>query len=668
MPARDSAAPRVALLGDGDYAAMVTAAGAGWSRWKGLAITRWREDATGDGWGNWLYLRDIRSGDAWSPSPQPLGGDPRHIEVQLDEHAARFARREGSLTTTLEIAVDPDSALEVRGIGLRNDGDRPREIEITSYAELVLGSPQGDASHPAFSKMFVQTHVDDGVLLATRRKRDPSEPDVWAAHSVVVDGEAIGGLQYETDRARFVGRDRDLRSPQALDANGSLSGAVGTVLDPVFSLRVRVRVPPRITRRIAFVTAAAPSRREVLAAVARCGKPEACARVFAHAAAASRKKLRETDIDTERARVFRRLASALLYSDPALRASPGILAQGEGGAPLLWAKGISGDLAIALVRVGNARQLRIVRELLRAQGYWGAKQMPADLVILNEAVGDAAADLQSQLEALVARASGGKAPDKSGSVFALRGDEIDDRLRGGLMTVARIVLDGKNGDLEKQIADLQSPKELRESSFRRRDSFAIPGAGSRPDIGSTPMPRRVAGPSQSVAKELKAFTGLGGFSEDGGEYVTVLRQGASTPMPWSHLVANPDFGFLATTTGGGYCWVTNSQQNQINPWSNDAVRDPPSEVLYLRDTSSDALWSATASPIRVPGADYIARFGPGYVKYECAVDGIESELLQFVPVAGCVKISRLRLRNRSGRKRKIDVTAYVHWALGAIGT
>jgi len=661
MPARTPATPRVALLGHGDYAAMVTAAGAGWSRWKGLAITRWREDVTRDCWGSWFYLRDVHSGETWSPTAQPLGIDPAEVETQLEEHVARFALRCDALTTTLEISVDPDSAQEVRGIGLRNEGDRPREIEITSYAELVLGSPQGDASHPAFSKMFVQTHVDDGVLLATRRKRDPSEPDVWAAHSVVVDGEAIGEPQYETDRARFIGRDRDLHSPRALDPGESLSGTVGTVLDPVFSLRVGVRVPPRATRRIAFVTAAASSRREVLASIRRRSKPRACERVFARAAAGSGQKLREAAVDAKCARLSRRLASALSYSDPALRASSDVLAKGEGGAPVLWAKGISGDLPIALLRAGNAAQLSVVEELLRAQGYWRAKQVPADVVILNEAVGAVAADLQSQLEAVVAKASGGKPPDKSrGSAFVLRGDRIDDRLRNGLATVARIVLDGKKGGLEKQVAKLQSPERFRNSPPRRRPGsvgFSVHGSGSRP----------IRGRDDGQQRRLRAFNGLGGFGEDGREYVTVLRDGASTPMPWSHLVANPEFGFLATTTGGGYCWATNSQQNPLTPWSNDAVRDPPSEVLYLRDMDDGKSWSATASPIRVPGAVYIARFGAGYAKYECAVDGIESELLQCVPVTDCVKVSRLHLRNRSVRKRRLSITAYVQWALAAIG-
>ncbi len=684
-------APHVALLGGGEYATMVSAAGAGWSRWRGLAITRWREDVTRDCWGNWFYLRDVRSGEErrrwpgtpWSPTAQPLGADPAEFDTQLDEHAARFACRDGALTTTLEIAVDPDSALEVRGIGLRNDGNQAREIEITSYAELVLGSAQADASHPAFSKMFVQTQVHEGVLLATRRKRDPSEPDVWAAHSVVVDGESMDEPQYETDRLAFIGRDRCLRFPQALDAGARLTGTAGTVLDPIFSLRVRVGVPPRSTRRVAFVTTAAATRRDVLASIARCSEPDACERVFARAASSSTRRLRELGIGSERAQVFRRLASALLYSDPVLRAPADVLAKGEGGAPVLWAKGVSGDLPIALLRVSDASQCPVVEQLLSAQKYWRARQLPADLVILNEAAEDSATDLQSRLETLVSTASPSKPTDKTqGSAFVLRGDQLDNRLRNGLMTVARIVLDAKSGHLIEQAVPSRSYKastdpQIFKSSFRRKSgSSGAPMATSKKlDSGfprSSKMRPSMAAPrvrrNAGHGSKLQAFNGLGGFSEDGREYVVVLRGGVRTPMPWSHLVANPDFGFLATTTGGGYCWAANSQQNQITPWSNDAVCDPPSEVLYLRDEESSALWSATASPIRVQGVAYAARFGPGYVKYQCDVHGIDSELTQFVPVSGCIKISRLRLHNGSGRKRRLSITAFVQWALGAIGT
>jgi cyclic beta-1,2-glucan synthetase len=675
----DQGCPRTTLLANGEYAAMLTDAGCGYSRWRNLAITRWREDTTCDPWGNWFYLRDVGSGEdpwpgaPWAPTVQPLGPDAADREFHLLEHAALYAHRDGELTTTLEVALHGSEALEVRGIGLRNDGDAPHEVEITSYAELVLGDLQGDASHPAFSKMFVQTHREGDVLLATRRKRDPSEPDVWAAHAVVVDGKAQGALQCETDRLAFIGRDRTPRSPRALDPGAKLSGTVGTVLDPIFSLRVRVRVPAHSTRRVAFLTAAAAKREEVLELMSQNANVGACSDVFAKARAACASRLRAAGIGEDEALRFNRLADALLYSDPALRAAPEALAKGEGGAPVLWAKGISGDLPIVLLRLGEASQSLLLQQMLRAQAYWRSRQLPADLVVLNEAGGDDAASLQQQLEAITAQSASTK-PDKAqGSAFVLRGDQVDEPLRNGLLTVARIVLDGKHGDLKAQIERLRPSPELPCSSFRRRpgssafqscarDSLS---SGFRRNDGKAKSSRKQ---SQGPETELQDFNGLGGFSADGREYVTVLRGGHATPMPWSQLVANPDFGFLATTTGSGYCWAVNSQQNPITHWSNDPVCDPPSDVLYLRDVETGALWSATASPIRVPASTYVARFGPGYAKYETAAHGIESELLQFVPVAGCIKISRLRLRNGSGHARGLDVTAYVRWAMGAIGT
>ncbi|MEO6967498.1 MAG: glycosyl transferase family 36 [Rhodanobacteraceae bacterium] len=664
MPRRSrqpqTAAPYTTILANDEYAVMTTASGSGYSRWRDLAITRWREDATRDPCGSFIYLRDLRRDAAWTPTLQPFG-DGNHIESDLRDHVARYARRVGALTTTLEIAVDPVHMIEVRGIGLRNNSGEAREVDVTSYLELVLGPRGADASHPAFSKMFVQTQFvpESGVLLATRRKREPSDPDVWAAHTLVIDGERIGALQYETDRAQFIGRDCSLRNPRALDQRACLSGATGTVLDPIFSLRARVRVAPHSTLRLAFVTAAAESRRAALALIERNASVAACAKVFQRASAQPPKSLRKLGIDAQQARGFQRLADALLYAASALRASPRTLAKGEGGVPVLWAKGISGDLPIALLRIHDSAQIGLVDEILCAQNYWRAKHLPVDLVILNDAGAGKVDALQKTLEASVAKAVGKTRPDKSqGAIFVLRGDQLDDPLRNGLMTVARIVLDGKNGTLDRQLSRLPPlPLAVRQSSTHPRRVIERRVAAERVDNATSVKSR-----------SLEFFNGLGGFDGDGREYVTILRNGCSTPMPWTHVVANPDFGFLATTTGGGYCWSQNSQQNQLTPWSNDAVIDPPSETFYLRDDDSGALWSACASPIRLPGVEYTTRFGPGYAKFETEAHGIESELLQFVPLEGSLKISRLRLRNRNGKTRRLSIVAYVEWALGAIGT
>ena len=221
--------PRTHLLSNGRYAVMVTAAGSGYSRWRDLAVTRWREDVTCDASGSYVYLRDTVSGAVWSAAYQPSGVEPDAYEAAFSEDRAEIVRRDGSLVTTLEIAVSAEHDAEVRRVSVSNLGAQIREIELTSYAELVLATPAADAAHPAFSKLFVQTEFVSslGALLATRRRRAPGEPEIWATHLAVVEGEMVGEGGYETDRARFLGRGHTIRAPVSVIDGRPLSNSVG---------------------------------------------------------------------------------------------------------------------------------------------------------------------------------------------------------------------------------------------------------------------------------------------------------------------------------------------------------------------------------------------------------------------------------------------------------
>lgn len=250
MPSRSpppvDAPPQARLLSNGRYTVMLNAVGSGYSQWRGLAVTRWREDPVVDGWGSYLLLRDEESGETWSPTTQPYGtADGTCAHAFCEGHASMTCRRE-SLITRLEVAVVADRDVEWRRATLSNTGRRERTISLTSYAELVLGPAGADAAHPAFSKMFVQTEwLERGeILLATRRRRSPSEPEVWAAHRAMAQRGAGDGAEYESDRMCFLGRGRTLRGAQAMQTGVTLSGSQGSVLDAVFSLRRHLRIAP----------------------------------------------------------------------------------------------------------------------------------------------------------------------------------------------------------------------------------------------------------------------------------------------------------------------------------------------------------------------------------------------------------------------------------------
>ncbi|HEV2495699.1 MAG TPA: glucoamylase family protein, partial [Terriglobia bacterium] len=643
--------PRTHLLSNGRYAVMLTVAGSGYSRWRDIAVTRWREDATRDCWGSYIFLRDSQTGQVWSAGYQPCGVEADAYEASFWEDHAEIVRRDRALTTTLEVVVSSEDDAEVRRVSITNLGARAREIQVTSYAELCLAPQAADVAHPAFSSLFVQTEFvpEVGALLATRRTQTDKETTVWAAHVAVVEGETAGDLEFETDRARFLGRGRHVRRSVAILDGRPLSNTVGPVLDPVLSLRRTVRIPPGTTVRVVFSTIVAPAREQVLDLADKYHDVRTFERTLTLAWTQSQVQLHHLGIGPDEAHLFQRLANAMLYSDASLRPPSEALSRGELELSRLWVHGISGDLPIVLARIDEAADIETIRQLLRAHEYWRTKQLSADVVVINGEPPSYAQELQSSLEALVRGSRLRLSPDTSGvrgNIFLLRADRVSAEEHTLLETVARVVLFSRRGTLSAQItrsertepAGPPAPRPLRPS--KRLD---------------TPLPRL----------DLEWFNGFGGFAENGREYVTVLGSGLRTPEPWINVIANPSFGFIVSESGSGPTWSLNSRENQLTPWSNDAVTDPSGEAIYIRDESTGEVWSPTALPIRDETAQYVARHGQGYSRFHHDSHGILAELLQFVPSEDPLKISRLILENHSGRSRRLSVTAYAEWVLGS---
>ena len=641
-------APVSHLLSNGRYTVMLTATGAGYSRWDDIAVTRWREDATRDDWGSFIFLRDTQSGQVWSASAQPVGNAADHEEVVFAEDHAEFIRRDGQLTTAMEVVVSGEDDGEVRRVSLTNSGRRARDIELTSYAEVVLAQPAADAAHPAFSKLFVQTaHLAEfGALTATRRPRSQGEPEVWAAHFAVVEGTIAAEPQYETDRSRFLGRGRGIGNAAAIIDSRALSGSMGTVLDPIFSLRYRLLVPPGGVARIAFWTVAASSQAELLALIDKHQDRSAFDRAKTLAWTQAQVQLRHLDIEPEEAADFQRLAAPILYADARFRAPADAIRRGAGPQSGLWPHGISGDLPIVLLRIDEIEDIAQVRQLLRAHEYWRMKGLGVDLVIVNERASSYTQDLQIAIETAVRSGQShprfGKAHGQ-GAAFALRADLISAEMRALLQSAARIALMARRGSLADQLARMPALP-------------APPLPARRQKVLSAAQP---ALPSMA----LEFFNGLGGFDHDGREYVTILEAGQTTPAPWINVIANPGFGFQVAAEGGGYSWAGNSRENQLTPWSNDPVSDPSGEAIYVRDEATGELCCATAQPIR-DGGRYVARHGHGYSRFEHQAQGIALDLLQYVPLVDPIKISRLTLRNLSDKPRRLSVTSYAEWVLG----
>ncbi len=655
--------PRTQILSNGSYSLMVSSAGGGYSRCGRLAVNRWREDATRDHWGQFLYVRHRESGRHWSATFQPTLKVPRSYEAIFSEEKVEFRREDDGFQTHTEILVSPEDNVEMRRVSLTNNSDADAEFELTSYLEVALSPPADDAAHPAFSNLFVQTefHARQNTLLATRRRRSEREAQAWGFHAVAVDlsraqgSSSVGSVQYETDRSRFLGRGHDPSGPSVLVEGRPLSNTTGSVLDPIFSIRQSIRIAPNSTVRVLFSTGVTDSRAEAVRLADKYHDPHMFLRANELAWTQSQVQLRHLNVSSDKAHVYQRLAGSIIYPNASLRPRSHVLAQNAKAQSSLWVYGISGDVPIVLTSIRDEKDMAMVRELLHAHEYLRLKGLAFDLVLLNERSHSYLQTLQDELHRQI-RISGSQGwLDKPGGIFLRRSDLIPAEDLLLLQTVARVRLAAEQGSLEEQLKRRETEVEL--PPPLSLPAFRLPSVA----LAEAKVPPTNPG---DVTRGLKFFNGLGGFREDGREYVIVLENAQWTPAPWINVVANSrDFGFIVSESGSSYTWFANSRENRLTPWSNDPVSDPPGEIIYVRDEDSGALWTPTPLPIRRP-EPYVIRHGAGYSSFESRIAGIEQKLLLFVPREDGVKIARLTLTNRSAQKRRLSVTNYVEWVLG----
>lgn len=647
--------PLTHFVSNGQYSVMLTNSGSGYSRYGTMAVSRWREDVTRDSWGMYFYIQNLNSGDFWSPTYQPCRNRGEDYQVTYAPDRVEYRRKDGNLSSKMEVVVSPEDAVEIRRISLTNHGSHTRELEITSYFETVLARPNEDLAHPAFTNLFIQTEYIHHALLASRRPRRPEQGRKWVMHTLALEGERSGAIQYETDRVRFIGRGRDLKNPQALELNQPLSNTVGAVLNPIMSLRQRVVIKPGQTARIAFSTGIAEDRESTLRLAEKYREAASVNRAFELAWTQSQMELKHLNLSPTQANEALSLGGQILYLSPARRAFSNILKQNSKGQSALWPYAISGDLPLVLVKVKNMEHLEFVRQILKVHEYWKMKGLFVDLVLLNE---DETGYLQAFQESLKDLVSVGHSHDREnqpGSVYLLQQSHIPPDILTLVLSVARVIFSAEQGSLTVQLR-----KKGKEAAELAPNSLSL-------RTGEKGLTERVEGDTPVMSEELKSqllyFNGFGGFTPEGREYVLELREGIHTPLPWINVIANPHFGFQISESGAGYTWSGNSRENKLTPWSNDPVMDPVGEGVIIRDDETGALWGPTPAPIR-GGTHYQVHFGQGYTRFKHRRSGIETDYLLYVPMDKPIKVARLFLHNYSGTKRRLTVSYYAEWVLG----
>jgi cellobiose phosphorylase len=641
--------PEVHLLSNGRTHVMVNHAGGGYTRWRDLAISRWREDATSDCWGTFVYLRDHDTGHYWSTTYQPTLRHNDHFEAIFVQGRAEYRLRNQAIEAHSEISVSPEDDVVVRRVTLTNLSSHVRHIEVTSYAEMVLAPLNSDLAHRAFSNLFVQTEIlpAQQAILTTRRPRTPEEQVMWGFHLLTAPGAKVGEFSYETDRAKFIGRGRTAANPIMLDdrdSTPSLSNTDGSVLDPVVAIRCIISLSPDESAIVQIISGIAQTRQGALALLEKYGDRHFANRAFELAWFQSQEVLRHLNATESDAQIYGRLASSVIYSNAMRRTTPAIIARNQLGQSGLWRFAISGDLPIVLLRIGDVNRIHLVKQVLQTHAYWRMKGLIVDLVILNDDFSGYRTVLHDLIISLINTGPQSRLNNKTGGVFVLRAEDLSEDDRVLLQTVARLVFTDSAETLIEQVDRRVSIERISD----RFEAMLQPASELTPAL---PVPERLFN------------NGLGGFSPDGREYIITLQPGQSTPAPWVNVIASPHIGTVVSESGSAYTWVENAHEFRLTTWHNDPVSDNSAEAIYIRDEETGLFWSPTPLPA-ISEFGYTCRHGFGYSVFEHAESGIYSELTTYVTMDASVKLVVVKLHNQSKRPRRLSLTGYWELVLG----
>ena len=568
-------------------------------------------------------------------------------EAIFNPDKIEFRSRNEGISSLMEITVSPEENVEIRRISLTNISNRPRKLTVTSFGEVALTSAKGDASHPAFSKLFVASEYlpEYDAILFERRPRTEHDQRLFLVH-LLSSSVVWAPTEFDTSRATFIGRGGNIREPRALTEPGKLAGSLGSTLDPVFSLRHHLELDMGQSGTVSFITAAASSRNEAMLFVRKYREGQHVSRAFEMAWSHSHVEIRHQQFSISGVLDFQHLANAIIYNIDNLRGPSDTIRRSTAAQSALWRIGISGDEPIVLAVVTDPEQNRFIQELLLGHEYLRQRGLKFDLVILNEFVSGYMQDFQEELQTLMRASASRDSIDQRGGVFLRSSGQMSAEEIDLLYSAARVVLSGNRGPLSGQLVI---------------DSSTVPSPGSATKTSTSrkELPRGAA--ASPPAGELS--NGIGSFVENGKAYQMVVTDTTLPPAPWVNVVANERFGFIASEAGGGFTWSQNSRENRMSVWTNDPIQDRPSEVIYLRDLDSGALWCPTPRP--VPHRQPVVvthRFGS--TSYAANISDIGSELTLSGDLNDSVKYFHLKLENPGSEERRLVIAFYIEWVLG----
>lgn len=566
------------VISNNNYTIVMGDKGNGYSKYKDIIINRYKktDDMTQ---GIFFFIKNVKSKRIWTSNYTNYLSKPDKYQIKFTQDKDKIIRLDGSIGTVTNVCIAPNEPVELRSIEFENYGNEEELLEISSFLEPVLSSKEQDYAHMAFNNLFLTYEYiqNTGTILVKRTARDNNKKDMFLAVNLYSQDETIGDLEFEIDKEKFNGRG-NLGLPLLVKNSSPFTNKIRLTIDPIVALKRTIKIAPNDTKTMHLIISVNEDRQKALEQIEKFRNEENIKRTFELSKAKVEAENRYLGLTGRQIEVYQKMLSYLIFDNPISKLKIETSMDEKYSVYDLWKYGISGDIPILLVKVGNINDVTVIEDVIKAYEYYRIKNIYIDLVIINEEESSYENYVKDEIEKILFNRDIAFLQNQNAGIFILNNltkEEIK-----FLEVRANLVLDSHLGNIKLQLKDLEDEylESLKTASYESNNKIVINN--------------ELAKEKEFInMQELKYYNEYGGFSPDGKEYLIKVNKENRLPNVWSHVIANPKFGTLVTESMGGYTWSENCKLNRISAWSNNSILDIPSETIFLEDLEDNRKWS-----------------------------------------------------------------------------
>ena len=619
--------PEVSILSNSHYMTLINDRGCGFSRYETTQLNRYRKITEQD-YGLFLYVKDLSNNKIWSNTYAPMNVMPEKYNVVFASDRIKYMRFDNEITTKTEIIVTKEDSAEIRKITFNNHSDTAKKLELTTYTEPIIVNNIEDITHRTFKNLFVSSEYDiESESLIMSRKNKSKKATAYYFNKLIVPSEDIE-VSYETERSKFIGRNRNTNNPIALTKK-NLSNICGTNIDPVMSLRSNIEILPGKTKEVYILSGFGKSKEQINKIIGTYNDSITLDEAFDYATVANNMNTKLLGLNGPDMRLYNIMLN-YLYQTSKHCMTPerkDTLTKNALNQTNLWKFNISGDYPIILVEIFESESLNLVKEVIKAYEFYKSRALFVDIVVINHENKNYKPIINREVEKEKYRMNTlYDFMNTPGRIFVIDADELTNEETTLLRMTARLSFNtSKSSSLEESIETLQQ-----ENKMIAYDPILV-----EPKI-EYPV----------NTKDLTFYNEFGGFINNGKEY---LITNPDTPTPWSNVIANPEFGSIVTNNNCGFTYSMNSGMFKITSWTNDIVLNDKSEGIKIDDKVVDA--SA-------------CKHGFGYSTYYNITKDYDLNTTQFVSRNEQIKFYLSKIINKTNETKKYKITYWVNPSFG----